>query len=146
MRRMKEMSSLNPQMNIYGQLPDTYNLVINSNHPVVNKILKQKEDKLDSKLKVYIEELNPLIAEKEKINSGNKDKKDEEISVADKDRIAEIEKKTTEINANKKELLNNYGKENKLVKQLIDLALLSNNMLKGEELTKFVKRSVELIK
>lgn len=146
MRRMKEMSSLNPQMNFYGQLPDTYNLVINSNHPIVNKILKQKEDKLDKKLKVFKDELNPLKAEKEKINTANKDKKGEEIAQADKDRLVEIDKKTDELNASKKELLNNYGKENKLVKQLIDLALLSNNMLKGEELTKFVKRSVELIK
>ncbi|MDP4189590.1 MAG: molecular chaperone HtpG, partial [Bacteroidota bacterium] len=74
-----------------------------------------------------------------------KDKKPEEIPQDDKDRVADLDKKIKELTDKKESVLNNYAKENKLVRQLIDLALLSNNMLKGEDLTKFVKRSIELI-
>ena len=73
-------------------------------------------------------------------------KKDEEINQTEKDKISDVEKKINELQEKKKEILTKHGKENKYVKQLIDIALLANNMLKGEELTKFVKRSVDLIK
>ncbi|MGE0087994.1 MAG: molecular chaperone HtpG [Bacteroidales bacterium] len=146
MRRMKDMASMSGGMNFYGELPDSYNLVINSNHKLLEKIIEQKEKKIGTKLTKLIDELKPFENEKDELKKLQKDKKEEEINQADKDKLSDVEKKIDDINKQKSELLGNYGKENKLVKQLIDLALLANNMLKGEDLTKFVKRSVDLIK
>ncbi|MDX9694871.1 MAG: molecular chaperone HtpG [Bacteroidales bacterium] len=146
MRRMKDMASMSGGMNFYGDIPDSYNLVINSNHKLLEKIIEQKDKKIGTKLSKLIEELKPFENEKDELKKLQKDKKEEEINQADKDKLSDVEKKIDEINKQKSEILGNYGKENKLVKQLIDLALLANNMLKGEDLTKFVKRSVDLIK
>ncbi len=147
MRRMKDMAAIGGGgMNFYGEMPDTYNLVVNTNHRLIDKIIEDKTSKLDTQFKGFINEKNSLIEEKEKLEKAKEGKKEEEIDVADKERLSEIEKRISEIEADEKEQLVNYGNKNKLVKQLIDLALLANNMLKGEELTKFVKRSVELIK
>jgi len=147
MRRMKDMAALGGGgMNFYGEMPDTYNLVVNTNHRLISKIIEEKTSKLDSELKEFIDEKKPLIEEKEKLEKSKEGKKDEEIDVADKERLSDLEKKISEIESNEKQQLVKFGNKNKLVKQLIDLALLANNMLKGEELTKFVKRSVELIK
>jgi molecular chaperone HtpG len=148
MRRMKDMAAMGGGggMNFYGEMPDTYNLVINSNHRLVEKVLEQKDKKVGAKVAKVNEELNPYIEEKANIEKAKEGKKDEEIPQGDKDNLIDIEKKVAELNDSKKEILSKYGKENKYVKQLIDLALLANNMLKGEDLTKFVKRSVDLIK
>lgn len=146
MRRMKDMASMSGGMNFYGDLPDSYNLVINSNHKLLEKIIEQKDKKIGTKLSKLTEELKPFENEKDELKKLQKDKKEEEINQVDKDKLSDVEKKIDEINKQKSEILGNYGKENKLVKQLIDLALLANNMLKGEDLTKFVKRSVDLIK
>jgi len=146
MRRMKDMSELSGMDSFYGNMPDSYNLVVNTDHALVKKVLEDKNKKLDKKLSAIAEKLNPVKEEKEKIDKANEKKKDEEIPQADKDKTEELTKKITEIEAEKKDVLEKYGLKNKLVKQMIDLALLSNNMLKGEELTKFVKRSVDLIK
>jgi molecular chaperone HtpG len=146
MRRMKDMASMSGGMNFYGDLPDSYNLVINSNHKLLEKIIEQKDKKIGTKLAKLIEELKPFENEKDELKKLQKDKKEEEINQAEKDKLSDVEKKIEDINIQKSEILGNYGKENKLVKQLIDLALLANNMLKGEDLTKFVKRSVDLIK
>jgi len=148
MRRMKDMAAMGGGggMNFYGEMPDTYNLVINSNHRLVEKVLEQKDKKVGTKVTKITEELNPYMEEKAKLEKAKEGKKDEEIPQADKDNLIDIEKKVSELNDSKKDILSKYGKENKYVKQLIDLALLANNMLKGEDLTKFVKRSVDLIK
>lgn len=147
MRRMKDMSAMGGGgMNFYGDLPDSYNLVINSNHRLITKILEQKEKKVGVKVSKINDELNPYLEEKSGLEKAKEGKKEEEINQADKDKLTDVEKKIDEIKNKKKEVLAKYGKENKYVKQLIDLALLANNMLKGENLTKFVKRSVELIK
>ena len=127
-------------------MPDTFSLVVNSNHPLVNKILSEKEKSVNTKLQEFDSKIKPLETEKQAIADATKDKKPEEISQADKDKKAELETSIHKITDERKQVLETYGKENKLVKQLIDLALLSNNMLKGEELTKFVKRNIELIK
>ena len=82
---------------------------------------------------------------KKELEKANKDKKEEEIAQADKDRIAELDKKIKEFQDKQKEVLDKFGKENKMVRQLIDIALLSNNMLKGEDLNRFMKRSIELL-
>ncbi len=145
-RRMKEMSEMGGGPNFYGAMPDSYSLVVNANHPLVNKVKESKEKStgkkitdLDEKMKPFEEEIASLEKEKE-------GKKEEEIPQEQKDKFEEVGKKMKEFEEQKKTVLTEYGRKNKVVKQLIDLALLSNNMLKGEELVKFVKRSVELIK
>ncbi|MCK4661219.1 MAG: molecular chaperone HtpG [Bacteroidales bacterium] len=145
-RRMKDMSALNAGMQFYNQMPDTYNLVINANHPLILKIEENKEKKIGEKVQKINDEIKPVKEENEKLKKAKEGKKEEEITQAEKDKIEDLEKNINELNNNKQNLLKEYGKKNKIVKQLIDLALISNNMLKGEELTKFVKRSVELIK
>lgn len=147
MRRMKDMSELgaNP-MGIYGELPESYNLIVNTNHPLVRKIQDTTTKKVGDKVEAVKVELKPVTDEKDALKKGHEGKKDEEIPQVEKDRIEELEKKIDELNKKKKEVLRDQGKKDKLVKQLIDLALLSNNMLRGEDLTRFVRRSVELIK
>jgi len=146
MRRMKDMSAIGGGgMNFYGQMPDNFNLVVNANHPLINKIVESKDKKLGSELTIFKEELKPVETEKAELEKELKGKKDEEITQEQKDRRETLEKKSKDIKTKREDVLKKFGKSNKLVKQLVDLALLSNNMLKGEELTKFVKRSVELI-
>jgi molecular chaperone HtpG len=146
MRRMKDMAAMGGGgMNFYGQLPDSYNLVVNGNHPLVLKLNEQLEEKIGAELKKFDDKIKPIKANKTDLETANKDKKDEEISQEDKDRIAKLDKKIKDISDKKEEALKNFSKEDNSVKQLIDLALLANNMLKGEELSKFVKRSIELL-
>jgi molecular chaperone HtpG len=147
MRRMKDMAELGGGggMNFYGEMPDSYNIVVNSNHPLVVKINEDKDEKIGEKVTKYNKGLQPLLDEKNSLEEAKKDKKEEEILQADKDKLTDTETKIKELTDKKDKLLSEYGEENKLTKQLIDLALLSNNMLKGEDLTKFVKRSIELI-
>ncbi len=146
MRRMKEMSAMQGGgMNFYGEMPDSYQLVLNENHPIVERIIEDKNtsvgEQVDS-VRSKIESLNKKRQELEKAKEG---KKDEEIPQAQKDELADVDKKISELNDKKTDILKGFSTDNKLVSQLIDLALLSNNMLKGEALTKFVKRSIELI-
>jgi len=146
MRRMKDMSSLGgPGMNFYGEMPDSFNLVVNSNHVLVNRIVEDAEKKLGQQLSKQDEKIKPLKENKENLEKANKNKKEEEITQEEKDRMADLDKKINELKEKRDDILKKYAGKNKLVRQLIDLALLSNNMLKGEELTKFVKRSIELI-
>lgn len=146
MRRMKEMGKLGgPESSFYNNLPDNLNLVVNEQHPLIKKIISDKNEKLSSQIKAIEEEAKPLKTDLEALEKLTKDKKEEEITQEEKDKQEDLNKKIGEIEDKKKAKLEEYGKENKLVKQVIDLALLANNMLKGEDLTKFVKRSVELI-
>ncbi len=145
MRRMKDMSALGGPMSFYGELPNQYNVVVNANHPLVFRIHEEKEKKCRKDIDKFNEKLKPLQDTKAELEKANKDKKEEEIAQADKDRIAELDKKIREFQDKLNEVLNKFGKDNKIVRQLVDIALLSNNMLKGEELNKFVKRSIELL-
>ncbi|MFO7370802.1 MAG: molecular chaperone HtpG [Bacteroidales bacterium] len=145
MRRMKDMSQLGGPMSFYGEMPSSYNVVINSNHPLVSRVHEDKEKKCRKELDKLNEKLKPLQDNKAELEKANKDKKEEEIEQADKDRIAELDKKIDEFTGKRQEVLEKFGKENKVVHQLVDIALLSNNMLKGEDLNKFVKRSIELL-
>ncbi|MCB8999550.1 MAG: molecular chaperone HtpG [Bacteroidales bacterium] len=145
MRRMKDMSAMGGG-GMFGNFPDSYNLVVNTNHPLIEKIVEDKNKKLGTKLTKITEKLNPLASEKEELENNQKSKKEEEIQQADKDKLTELRTRIDEVTAEKQNLIDDFGAKNKILKQLIDLALLSNNMLKGEELSKFVNRSVELIK
>jgi molecular chaperone HtpG len=145
-RRMKDMSAMSGTDAFYGNMPDSYNLVVNTDHALIYKLVEQKNKKLSEKLAKINEDISALRNEKEKLDKANEKKKEEEVAQADKDKLEDLEKKISDLNSKKNEELTDFGGKNKLVKQLIDLALLSNNMLKGEALTSFVKRSVELIK
>jgi molecular chaperone HtpG len=145
MRRMKDMSAMGGGMNFYGQLPDSYNLVVNSNHPLVLKINETLEKKHTEELDKIDDKIKPLNDSKAELDKANKDKKEEEIKQEEKDRVEELNKKIAELEEKKEKVLQKFGGTDKKVRQLIDLALLANGMLKGEELTKFVKRSIELM-
>ena len=147
MRRMKDMSAMGGGgMSFYGEMPDSYNLVVNTNHPLVNRIIEDKEKYMGAELSKLNEELKPVTEQLDEIEKAIKDKKDEEIPTEQKDKRDSLNARVNEIKSRREEILKAYGMKNDLAKQLVDLALLSNNMLKGEDLTKFVKRSVELIK
>jgi molecular chaperone HtpG len=146
MRRMKDMSTLGGGMaGYYGQMPDSYNLVVNANHALVLKIKDDVLKTTGEDLKKFDVEISAVKKDQDALESLKKDKKEEEIPQEEKDKAEELDKKLRDIEKKKEAVLSEYGKGNKLVKQMIDLALLANNMLKGEALTKFVKRSVELI-
>jgi len=145
MRRMKEMAQFGGGMSFYGELPDSYNLVVNPNHPVVVKISEDLSKEEGDKLKSNGEELKRLKEEIGFMEKEHNKKKADEISQLEKDDLEKLRKELTDIESERKNILEAYGSSNNVVKQLIDLALLANNMLRGEELNKFVKRSVELL-
>jgi len=145
MRRMKDMAQLGGGFNMYGDMPDSYNVVVNSNHDLIIRIAEEKDKKTKNAIQKIDEKIKPIKASKGELDDANKDKKEEEISQADKDRIKDLDDKIKELDGKRKKLLTDFGGKYKLVKQLIDIALLSNDMLKGEDLSKFVKRSIELL-
>jgi molecular chaperone HtpG len=145
MRRMKDMSQIGGGMNFYGELPDSYNLVINPNHQIVNKISEDLQSKEGSRLKENYNERKRIKEEIAFMEEEHKKKKADEISQLEKDDLEKLRKELTDVENVRKDILESYGADNKVVKQLIDLALLANNMLRGEELSTFVKRSVELL-
>ena len=146
MRRMKEMSRFQQGMNFYGQMPDSFNIVLNSDHPLVKRVLTDSESATAEALKPIDAELKGQEARLAAINQQQSSKKYDELTQDDKDMKAECEKAVQEQKDKKQAVLADYAKGNDIVHQLIDLALLQNGMLKGEALDKFLKRSVDLIK
>ena len=145
MRRMKDMASIQPGMSFYGEMPDMFNLVLNSDHRLIKQVLSDAETACAEKLVPVESEIAMLTLRRNEIQKAQEGKKDEEIPTAEKDELSEVEKKIEAQKTEKENILNGYAAGNKVVHQLIDLALLQNNMLKGEALTNFVKRSVEMI-
>ena len=146
MRRMKEMSRFQPGMNFYGQMPDSFNIVLNSDHPLVKKVLEESEAATAEALKPIVSELKGQEARLAAIRAAQDKKKYDEVTQEEKDQKAEAEKAVQEQKDKKTAVIADYAKGNSIVHQLIDLALLQNGMLKGEALDKFLKRSVDLIK
>ena len=146
MRRMKEMSRFQAGMNFYGQMPDSFNLVLNSDHPLVKKVLDDSTAATTEALKPIAAELKGQEARLAAINQQQSGKKYDELTQDDKDMKAECEKAIQEQKDKKQSVLSSYAAKNDIVHQLIDLALLQNGMLKGEALDRFLKRSVDLIK
>ena len=146
MRRMKDMSKFQPGMGFYGQMPDSYNIVLNSDHPLVKKVLDDSEAATAEALKPIESELKGQEARLAAIRQAQDKKKYDELTQEDKDQKAEAEKAVQEQKDKKQAVIADYAKDNSIVHQLIDLALLQNGMLKGEALDKFLKRSVDLIK
>ncbi len=145
MRRMKDMSAMGGGMNFYGELPDSYNLVVNPNHPIVNKISEDLQVHEGSKLAENSKEIKRIKEEIDFTDQEHKKKKPDEVSQIEKDDLEKLRKELTIVENARKDILESYGVSNKIVKQLIDLALLANNMLRGEDLSIFVKRSVDLL-
>lgn len=146
MRRMKEMSALQGgMMSFYGEMPDSYNLVVNTAHPVIERLINDEEKALGNELQPIIAQVSELDSKRKSLKDSHKDKKDEEIPAEEKSELEALQQQLDELKAKKDGLLSAYASENKQVRQLIDLALLANNMLKGEALANFVKRSVSLL-
>ena len=146
MRRMKEMSRFQQGMNFYGQMPDSFNIVLNSDHELVKRVLNDSEGATAEALKPIESELKGQEARLAAIQQQQDKKKYDELTQDDKDMKAECEKAVQEQKDKKQAVLSDYAAKNDIIHQLIDLALLQNGMLKGEALDKFLKRSVELIK
>lgn len=145
MRRMKEMANIQAGMSFYGEMPDMFTVVLNADHKLIKQVLTDADAACKSELEpieAEIATLNKRHADLEKAQEG---KKSDEIPQAEKDELSEVDKKLSDEKSKKEAVLGQYAGGNKVVRQLIDLALLQNNMLKGEALTNFVKRSIELI-
>ena len=145
MRRVKEVANIQPGMSFYGEMPDMYNLVLNSDHQLIKKVLEETESACAEKLVPIESEIAMLNLRQTELRKAQEGKKDEDISTTDKDELNNVEQKLNEQKQQKTTVINESAADNKIVHQLIDLALLQNNMLKGEALTNFVKRSIELI-
>ena len=146
MRRMKEMSRFQAGMNFYAQMPDSYNLVLNSDHPLIAKVLDDCKAKTANELHPIECELKGLQARIAALRQEQGKKKPEEITQEEKDDLQNTQKQVDEQQSKKKGILAEYAKGNDIVHQLIDLALLQNGMLKGAALNAFLKRSVDIIK
>lgn len=147
MRRMKEMSQIQGgMMSFYGEMPDTFNIVVNADHPLVANILANEESANKEQLAPIYSDIEASEARKNELNKAKEGKKDEEIPQADKDALAEVEKKLNELSTKRVSIISQFAHTQKQISQLIDLALLQNGMLSGEKLAQFVKRSIDLMK
>ncbi len=145
MRRMKDMSHFQPGMSFYGQMPDSYTVVLNTDHTLVKEVLDETCKATDEALKPIEGELKGQQARLAALHQSQSKKKPEEITKEEKDDLEKTEKAVNEQRDKKNKILCDYAKDNKIVHQLIDLALLQNGMLKGKALDEFLKRSVEMI-
>ncbi len=128
------MSALGGGMNFYGSLPDSYNIIINYNHPLITRIIETKNETLKESCEEFNAKIEAKRGEVKSVDENDKELKDK------------LESEIKSINEDRKNLMITFGKENDLIKQVCDLALLSNGMLKGEDLNNFIKRSFSLIK
>ena len=147
MRRMKEMAAMGGggMSQFYGQMPDHFTIAVNGNHPIVIDILADVEKAYGDKLKTMTKKIDAAVAEEKRFEEATKEKKEEDLTPEEKSMREELSKKVVTLRDERNERLRGIGSENKLVKQIIDLALLTNGMLKGKNLTDFIQRSISLI-
>ena len=145
MRRMREMSSMQPGMSFYGEMPDSFNFVLNTDHALVKKVLADEETACAESLKPILADIKGWEARQADLRESQSKKKEEEITAEEKEDMTNTNHKLDELRGQRDQILADYAKSNNLVSQLIDLALLGNGMLKGEALSRFIKRSVEMI-
>lgn len=146
MRRMKDISRYQSGMSFYAQMPDSYSLVLNSDHPLIKGILDDENAKCGEELKPVASEIKGLQARLSALRQSQSKKKPEEVTQEEKDDVTTTEKTLNEQREKQQQIIAGYAKDNKVMHQLIDLALLQNGMLKGPALDTFIKRSVALIK
>ncbi len=147
MRRMKDMAKVGGggMSQFYGQMPDNFTIAVNGNHPIVIDILGKVESEYGDKLKSITKKIDAAVAEERRFDETVKGKKHEDFTPEEKELSEELSKKVVTLRDERNERLKEIGKQNKLVRQIIDLALLSNGMLKGKNLTDFIQRSITLI-
>ncbi|MBQ7298189.1 MAG: molecular chaperone HtpG [Alistipes sp.] len=147
MRRMKEMAAMSGggMSQFYGQMPDNFTIAVNGNHPIVINIWGEVEKSYGDKLKSMTKKIDAAVAEEHRFDEVVKGKKEEELTAEEKQTREELSKKIVSLRDERDQRLKEIGSENKLVKQIIDLALLSNGLLKGKSLTDFTQRSISLI-
>ena len=147
MRRMKEMAKMGGggMSQFFGQMPDNFTITVNGNHPIVIDILGDVEKAYGDKLKSITKKIDAAVAEEQRFDETVKGKKHEDFTPEEKQMSEELSKKIITLRDERNERLREIGKQNKLVRQIIDLALLSNGMLKGKNLSDFIQRSITLI-
>jgi molecular chaperone HtpG len=145
MRRMREMAAIQPGMSFYGEMPDSYNLVLNTDHKLIQKVLEDEESACAEKVKPIADDIKGWEARQRDLRETQNKKKREEITEAEKEDMMNTNQKLDELRQQRNQIYADYAQSNPLISQLIDLALLGNGMLKGESLSRFIKRSVELI-
>ena len=146
MRRMKEMANIQAGMSFYGEMPDMFNLVLNADHKLVKEILADEDKECAAAVAPIQKEMDDVNTRRNELKKKQEGKKDEDIPTIEKDEVNDLDKKWEDLKNRKNGLFADYAAQNKVVRQLIDLALLQNGMLKGEALNNFVKRSIDLIK
>lgn len=147
MRRMKEMAAMSGggMSQFYGQMPDNYTLVVNGNHPIVIDILQNVEKEYGDKLKSITKKIDAAVQEEKRFEETIDKKKEEELNAEEKTQREELSKRVVTLRDERNERLRGIGEKDSLVRQIIDLALLTNGMLKGKNLTEFIQRSISLI-
>ncbi len=145
MRRMKEMATIQAGMSFYGEMPDMFSLILNSDHKLVKQVLTDEETACAADLTPLKLSLDEATKQRDKLQKKQDGKKSEDIPADEKEELDGLNKKVDDLKAKREAVFAGYAANNKIVRQLIDLALLQNNMLKGEALNKFVKRSIDLI-
>lgn len=145
MRRMKEMATIQQGMSFYGEMPDMFNVILNSDHKLIKVILEDEEKSCKEASAPIQTEMNDVDKQRSELRKNHEGKKDDEIPTTEKDQLKELDNHYSELKKKKEAIYGDYASTNKVIKQLIDLALLQNGMLKGEALSKFVERSIELI-
>ena len=145
MRRMREMSAMQPGMSFYGEMPDSYNLVLNTDHPLILSVLSDEEKACTDKLQPILSDIKGWEARQHDLREAQSKKKEDELTEAEKGDMTNTNRTLDELRGRRDAILTEYAAGNKVVGQLIDLALLANGLLKGEPLSRFIRRSVELI-
>ena len=145
MRRMREMSAMQPGMSFYGEMPDSYNLVLNTDHPLILSVLSDEEKACTDKLQPILSDIKGWEARQHDLREAQSKKKEDELTDAEKEDMTNTNRTLDELRGRRDAILTEYAAGNKVVGQLIDLALLANGLLKGEPLSRFIRRSVELI-
>ena len=146
MRRMKDLSHIQQGMAFYGEMPDTYTVVVNTDHPLVKKVLEDCHQATDESLKPVVSEIKGLQARQSVLKDQQSKKKAEEVTQEEKDDLKKCADDINNQELKKKEIISAFASGNSIVHQLIDLSLLQNGLLKGEALSKFISRSISLIK
>ena len=146
MRRMREMSAMQPGMSFYGEMPDSYNLVLNTDHALIQSVLADEEKACAEKLQPVRNDIKGWEARQSDLREAQNKKKEDEITASEKEDLTNPNRKLTELRGQQNAILAEYAAGNPIIGQLIDLALLGNGLLKGEALSRFIRRSVDLIR
>ena len=146
MRRMKDVARLQPGMGFYGQMPDMYSVILNADHRLIKTVLADMTAAVSERLQPVDNEMNGLNARRSALEQQQKDKKSDEITQEQRDELTKCNADIERQRSIRREILGEYAKSDSVIAQLIDLALLQNGLLKGEALSNFLQRSVDMIK